>query len=1022
MMRVGRIAVLLTVTMAAVAGATAAAESGVVVKPRVIQAVRAETAPELDGQLNDACWKQLPEITGFQIFRTRDLAVTQTYGYVCYDDAYLYIGMKCLIPAGITKPVGEAGTYAHDDFPWGHDRIEIMLDPGRTESDYYQLAMTAYGATFDCSRSVGGTGEDDAWNGEWTGKSYIGEGYWSVELAVPYQNLGITPESGSTWGINLCRATTKALSSIAVRGAFNDAEKFVVLEDLNVDFQKYFFHVEPSFVVFEPTVEQPWPVLNVRVTNMTGKPRSVNIDVHRLTPQDEVTVDSNRFRFVAKEAILLELEQLEIDPLAIASAGRRAIRIKPRTKKIVVTDAETGTILSATLVREQLTWVYKALTLEVDDAWPEHVLAAQPRDISIRVHTHLPGVHLQTGNLMITLTSRKTGEVVITRNSTAPAKTTEMAVASDRLPWGAYDVRAWFEDSNGREIVASETVAVLLPGGKQRIKRLNNVTCELMNTTARGLRDASEVEFMNPRDGWCFFRLSGNANIRLDADEQPLAVSRKNEKPVEVMRHLPAGRHLLRIDGTPQALIVRAIPELIYHEFPQEVGGYFEEHVLNNVNTFNVDPTRRDTPAYRKWQPSGRRWLAGWPVLRVIQNENIRDYADAYKHISVAPGYTNPLFHGLMADEFMNSEPNCAIFANAVRELNATPAFADRFFYAYVNQLYGGPDGRELVQALSDTSAVLAWKRYLPTQDDEQAAREFLHDELVKHAQNYRELCPESLEHIAVCFAYFTLPGGHLLNGTPWVNYKKYLDMQFNLVVTDPAFVGTYGLMTYHSSYADEETIRWGAQLFRHYGIEGRTEPATCEPYVLSHLVNTDFVEGLTGWTVDPAEQESIRSAPSPGFGRLQARYDGAPGDTALVTVRSAARPNRFSQEIRDLQPGKLYTFRMMTSDFKDMSNKAKHAVSVRLDNVTLIPERTITKLFPNPMWGSYPPYDGDQRQAWITYHWYLFRANGTTANLTVSDWSDDGKPGGEIGRELMYNYVHVQSYYESVANPRNSR
>ena len=208
---------------------------------------------------------------------------------------------------------------------------------------------------------------------------------------------------------------------------------------------------------------------------------------------------------------------------------------------MVVTDTETGAILSTTLVREQLTWVYKALTLEVDDAWPEHVLTAQPRDISIRVHTQLPAVHLQTGNLAITLTSRKTGEVVISKKSIAPAKTIEMDIASDRLPWGAYDVRAWFEDSGGREMVASETVAVLLPGGKQRIQRLNNVTCELMNTAARELRDASEIEFMNPRDGWCFFRLAGNTNISLDSDDQPLLVSRKDEKPVEVMRHLPAG-------------------------------------------------------------------------------------------------------------------------------------------------------------------------------------------------------------------------------------------------------------------------------------------------------------------------------------------------------------------------------------------------------------------------------------------------------------------------------------------------
>ena len=68
-----------------------------------------------------------------------------------------------------------------------------------------QLAINAYEATYDSSRFLGGPGEDEAWNGDWEGKSYIniGEGYWSVELAEPYNNLGITPQAGSARGITL---------------------------------------------------------------------------------------------------------------------------------------------------------------------------------------------------------------------------------------------------------------------------------------------------------------------------------------------------------------------------------------------------------------------------------------------------------------------------------------------------------------------------------------------------------------------------------------------------------------------------------------------------------------------------------------------------------------------------------------------------------------------------------------------------------------------------------------------------
>ena len=106
------------------------------------------------------------------------------------------------------------------------------------------------------------------------------------------------------------------------------------------------------------------------------------------------------------------------------------------------------------------------------------------------------------------------------------------------------------------------------------------------------------------------------------------------------------------------------------------------------------------------------------------------------------------------------------------------------------------------------------------------------------------------------------------------------------------------------------------------------------------------------GWQIAPAAEDSIRTGSQEGLGFLQTRYGRkSGGDTGLVMVRSANRPNAITREIKDLQPGKLYTFRMMTSDFKDMSNKENHAASVRLDNVTLMPERTITQLFPNPTW-----------------------------------------------------------------------
>ena len=275
-------------------------------------------------------------------------------------------------------------------------------------------------------------------------------------------------------------------------------------------------------------------------------------------------------------------------------------------------------------------------------------------------------------------------------------------------------------------------------------------------------------------------------------------------------------------------------------------------------------------------------------------------------------------------------------------------------------------------------------------------------------AREFRDLYPRAMEHVAVCFGTFTAVGGHLLNSTPSVNYRVYLDMQYNVVANDPVFWGTYGLMLYHSSYSDEETICWVCRLFRHYGLEGKTEPATKKLYNSPHLINGDFADGTQGWKITPAQQGSIRSALKPGLGSLQKRLYWSPeGDTGLVMVKSAKKPNLITQEIKNLEPGNLYTFRMMTCDYKEMSKKDKYAVSIKLENVTLIPEKSFTCFAPLP--GFINP---KTHKTWMNYHWVLFRAIGKTARLTITDWRADDEPAAPIGQQLMFNFLQVHPYY----------
>ena len=97
----------------------------------------------------------------------------------------------------------------------------------------------------------------------------------------------------------------------------------------------------------------------------------------------------------------------------------------------------------------------------------------------------------------------------------------------------------------------------------------------------------------------------------------------------------------------------------------------------------------------------------------------------------------------------------------------------------------------------------------------------------------------------------------------------------------------------------------------------------------------------------------------------------------------------------------------MITCDFEDMSKREKHAVNVKLENVTLVPKRSLSVIFPDLGFVYI-----DKHNTWLNYHWRVFRAKGKTARVTITDWASDNEPGGPIGQQLMLNYIQVHPYY----------
>jgi hypothetical protein len=122
------------------------------------------------------------------------------------------------------------------------------------------------------------------------------------------------------------------------------------------------------------------------------------------------------------------------------------------------------------------------------------------------------------------------------------------------------------------------------------------------------------------------------------------------------------------------------------------------------------------------------------------------------------------------------------------------------------------------------------------------------------------------------------------------------------------------------------------------------------------------------------------------------------------------------SQPIKNLQPGKLYSLKMVTADYQELqrgnSAPQTHAVSIALDGVTVLPGKSFQHVIASNYAHQLGAFN-EQNQAWMNYHARVFRATGPTAKLVISEWASPEAPGGPVGQELMFNFIEVQPYLE---------
>ena len=118
---------------------------------------------------------------------------------MAYDDQFLYLAVHCREAPGVAYPPGE-GVRPRDPDLSAHDRVDVLVDLDRDFVTYFRLTVDHRGWTGEACWG------DATWNPTWFVAAAASEGNWTVEAAIPLDQLtGQYPKSRDVWAVGIQR-------------------------------------------------------------------------------------------------------------------------------------------------------------------------------------------------------------------------------------------------------------------------------------------------------------------------------------------------------------------------------------------------------------------------------------------------------------------------------------------------------------------------------------------------------------------------------------------------------------------------------------------------------------------------------------------------------------------------------------------------------------------------------------------------------------------------------------------------
>lgn len=214
----------------------------------VVQMVRVEEPPVIDGRLDDPQWDQAPVLDGFRQVDPIENAEPseRTEIRLLYDSETIYVSVQCFDREPdkiVAKQLQREGDLRSDE------RIRILFDTFFDRRNGFFFEMNPNGARVDALIENNDNVRFD-WDGIWDGDATIDDQGWAAEMAIPTRTLNFDPEQPH-WSFNAARyirrhnewdrwtsySQNKPFHSVADAGVISGLEDLE--QGLGVDFKPF---------------------------------------------------------------------------------------------------------------------------------------------------------------------------------------------------------------------------------------------------------------------------------------------------------------------------------------------------------------------------------------------------------------------------------------------------------------------------------------------------------------------------------------------------------------------------------------------------------------------------------------------------------------------------------------------------------------------------------------------------------------------------------------------------------------